>query len=152
MRKFLITIGQRNAPRLTFEALAVDSCTAAHQHVCLVEPGERLDVKAVDLAMLADKQADGYWTRLCAGAREIDLRERGACLTDVAERALDAEPERDVPHLSTDLHDRRGLGNNAHVHERVGRPLTRRLGVRPAGAGEKRHRDDGGSHGAGRVE
>ncbi len=77
MRKFQITIGQRNAPRLSLEALAVDSCAAAHQHVCLMEPGERLDVKAIDSALLADKQADGYWTRLCAGAREIDLRTAG---------------------------------------------------------------------------
>lgn len=77
MNKYRITIGARNAPRLSFEAVAPDSCTAAHQHVCLVEPGERLDVKAIDQAMLADKQSDGYWTRLCASAQEIELRTAG---------------------------------------------------------------------------
>lgn len=48
MQLFTITIGQkRQAPRLSFEAIAEDSMTAVAQHVCLAEPGERVEVLAV---------------------------------------------------------------------------------------------------------
>lgn len=47
MRKFFITIGPRGAPRLAFEAMAPDACTASAQHLELAQPGERVDVAPV---------------------------------------------------------------------------------------------------------
>lgn len=47
MRLFIVTVGPRGLPRLQFEAIAPDSCTAFEQHVCLALPGERVEVKAV---------------------------------------------------------------------------------------------------------
>lgn len=66
MRKFFITIGPRNAPRLAFEAIACDGMTAVSQHEELAEPGERVEVSpmpseeellAADLAYLLNQEA-----------------------------------------------------------------------------------------------
>lgn len=47
MRAFSITIGQRGAPRLHFEAVAPDAFTALQQHVELRQEGERIEVAPV---------------------------------------------------------------------------------------------------------
>lgn len=47
MQLFQIQIGPRDNPRLSFEAIAPDSCTAVAQHRELAHDGERMDVKAL---------------------------------------------------------------------------------------------------------
>lgn len=47
MKRFLVLIGPRGTPRLRFEAMAPDSCTCTLQHVDLVEPGERMEIRAL---------------------------------------------------------------------------------------------------------
>jgi hypothetical protein len=56
VQMFHITIGQRGAPRLDFEAVADDACTAAAQHLKLAAVGERVEVTplASELQQLAD--------------------------------------------------------------------------------------------------
>lgn len=60
MHPFHITIGPRGAPRLAFEAMAVDACSAAAQHADLAEVGERVEVTPAqrmraELQQLADQ-------------------------------------------------------------------------------------------------
>lgn len=48
MQLFTITIGQkRQAPRLSFEAIAPDSMTVFERHADLAEPGERIEIVLV---------------------------------------------------------------------------------------------------------
>lgn len=82
VRKFFITIGPRNAPRLTLEVMAPDAMTAHDQHVSMALPGERVDVSVVpteedrekaDLAYLLNQEARerrrisevAQWERAC---------------------------------------------------------------------------------------
>lgn len=45
MKRYLIVIGPRECPRLSFEVMATDSLSAMTQHLDLVHFGERLQVR-----------------------------------------------------------------------------------------------------------
>ena len=47
MNPYRIVIGNRNAPRLAFECMSVDSFTACAQHADLCDDGERIEVQAL---------------------------------------------------------------------------------------------------------
>jgi len=48
LRAFRILIGQRGAPRLSFEAMGYGSCDVVAQHIDLTMPGERCEVVPLD--------------------------------------------------------------------------------------------------------
>lgn len=90
MRLFFITIGPRNAARLTLEVMAPDAMTAHDQHVSLALPGERVDVSVMpseaerskaDLAYLLNQDARerrrisecAQWERACDQRRGMKL-------------------------------------------------------------------------------
>lgn len=64
MNAYRVTIGQRNAPRLSFESMSPDSCACAAQHTDLCEPNERMSVEAIDAAMLEAKSPQAEARRL----------------------------------------------------------------------------------------
>ncbi len=76
MNAYRITLGPRTAPRLSFEAMAPDSFTAAAQHASLAEPGERLDVVAIDRAIHEWKAGDGYAKRNERRAMDLQLSDQ----------------------------------------------------------------------------
>ena len=45
MKVYLIVIGDRANPRIRMHVMAPDSITAQEQHICLVQPGERMEVR-----------------------------------------------------------------------------------------------------------
>lgn len=47
LRPFIVNIGQRGSPRLSFACMALSSADAFNQHVDLGEVGERVEVEAV---------------------------------------------------------------------------------------------------------
>lgn len=47
MKAYLVLIGRRGTPRLSFETMARSSCECVMQHMGLCEPGERLEVRAL---------------------------------------------------------------------------------------------------------
>lgn len=75
MNAYRVTIGQRNAPRLSFEAMCSDSCTCVTQHLGLCGEGERVEV--VSLAELAEQSNDN---------RAMQLQQRAADVQDAINR------------------------------------------------------------------
>ena len=48
LHSYRITIGTKQAPRLSFDVMAPSSCAAFQQHVDLCQEGERCEVTALD--------------------------------------------------------------------------------------------------------
>jgi hypothetical protein len=86
MQHFKISIGQRGAPRLSFEAMAQDAATAATQHADLAAIGERVEVTPAQ-RMRAELQDL---------ANEIKARSTKAWA--VAPKAAAQQPARVEPH------------------------------------------------------
>ncbi|MDB5975191.1 MAG: hypothetical protein JWR07_1951 [Nevskia sp.] len=76
---YRIKIGARNAPRMSFEAMSTDACTAVSQHADLAEPGERVEALriAADVAANVDKGERWYATNnrkaMQAQLRQMDV-------------------------------------------------------------------------------
>lgn len=73
MKKFHLTIGPRNAPRLAFECMAVDAFAARDQHDSLRMDGERIEIEPHDqrqqdrAALLCQVDRPSELTLACSG-------------------------------------------------------------------------------------
>lgn len=94
MRAFTITIGHRDAPRLSFAAMAPDSATAFDQHVDLAEVGERVEVQLAQRTEEIVQRA--LEKRRQAIAAEQAARERTANAYRKWDEARRATPARDA--------------------------------------------------------